>query len=332
VRGARGLVLCVLAGSLLACAERASRYVFALVPKAMNNPFFDQAREGCKAAEREIPEVECLYIGPGEHAEEEQVRIVEDLVTRGVDGIAVSPSNAPAIARSLERALSAGIPAITFDSDLLLADRRLRVTYVGTENYEIGVAQAKVLARFKPGGGTLCIQSGGPAASNHNERMQGMRDTLSGRRSSAPPGERLAGEGGWREVEGCPLYSNDDLPLSVSQMADVLGKYLELDAFVVTGGFPQFVEAAYRQVAVAHAGRLRSGRTILIAADTLPMQMAILRDGLSHAQIGQRPFEMGYRAMRVLKQIREGEPVSDPIYTGLDVCVAENADTCLSAH
>ena len=35
--------------------------VFALVPKAMNNPFFDLARDGCKVAEKEIGGIECLY-------------------------------------------------------------------------------------------------------------------------------------------------------------------------------------------------------------------------------------------------------------------------------
>ena len=54
--------------------------VFALVPKAMNNPFFDLARDGCKAAEKEIGGIECLYIGPGEHTEQEQVQIVQDLM------------------------------------------------------------------------------------------------------------------------------------------------------------------------------------------------------------------------------------------------------------
>ena len=72
------------------------KYVFALVPKNMNNPFFDQARDGCKKAEKELNgAIECLYIGPGEHGGgEEQVQVVNDLIAKKVDGIAVSPSNA----------------------------------------------------------------------------------------------------------------------------------------------------------------------------------------------------------------------------------------------
>ncbi len=302
---------------------------FALVPKAMNNPFFDLARDGCKQAERELPGVECLYIGPGEHTEQEQVQILQDLITRRVDGIAVAPSNAPAVARALERAREAGIPVITWDSDLLARDRALRATYVGTRNQEIGVQLAKLVQERKPKGGTLCIQSGGAAAFNHNERIQGLRDTLAGRRGPEPPGPRLAGEGGWTEVDGCPLYSNDDFPLAVKQLEDILAREPDLDAFVATGGFPQYVDAAYRQVAGKHAERVHEGRTVLVVADTLPMQMAILRDGWSHGQVGQRPFEMGYRAMHVLAELHAGGTVPDPIHTGVDVCRPGQADRCL---
>ena len=49
-------------------ASAQGKMVFALVPKNMNNPFFDQARDGCKKAEKESGgKIECRYIGPGEH-------------------------------------------------------------------------------------------------------------------------------------------------------------------------------------------------------------------------------------------------------------------------
>ncbi|MEZ5590861.1 MAG: sugar-binding protein [Gammaproteobacteria bacterium] len=312
--------------------SQAADYTFALVPKNMNNPFFDLARDGCKKAEEELGgSVECLYIGPGEHGGgDEQIQVVQDLITRKVDGIAVAPSNAPAMAKALQRAQDAGIPVITWDSDLLEKDKALRVSYVGTKNYDIGVNLAKITMKLKPEGGTICIQSGGAAAANHNERMQGIRDTLSGAQSTEPPGDRLTGQNGWTEAEGCPLYTNDDFPVSVQQMADILAKFPDLTAFVPTGGFPQFVPKAYRQVAEKHKDRIMNKDTLLVVADTLPVQMDILKDGLSHGQVGQRPFEMGYRAMFILKDIIEGKSIDDPIYTGLDVCEPENQGSCLS--
>ncbi len=304
---------------------------FALVPKAMNNPFFDLARDGCRVAEQELAgEVSCLYIGPGEHTEAEQLQIVQDLITRRVDGIAVAPSNAPAMARVLARATDAGIPVITWDSDLLAKDANLRTSYVGTLNRDIGVNLAKIVQTIKPNGGSICIQSGGAAAANHNERMQGIRDTLAGVSGTTPPGNRLEGVNGWTEISGCPLFTNDDFPLSVQQMADILAANPDLDAFVPTGGFPQFVPNAYRQVAERYRDRIASGDLALVVADTLPVQMDILKDGLSLGQVGQRPFEMGYRAMYILKDLVDGKSVQDPIYTGLDVCTPDNQDDCLS--
>src|SRR5205085_2076355 len=86
----RVIAASVIGGLATPAAAQTKQYTFALVPKAMNNPFFDLARDGCMKAAEDL-KVKCLYIGPGEHTETEQVQIVQDLISRGVDGIAVSP-------------------------------------------------------------------------------------------------------------------------------------------------------------------------------------------------------------------------------------------------
>jgi len=322
--------------ALLAFSETAAlaqdKPVFALVPKNVNNPFFDQARDGCNLAQEEFGDFECLYIGPGEHGGgEEQLQMVNDLIARRVDGIAVSPSNAPAIATALQGAAEAGIPVLTWDSDLLAEHQDLRIAYVGTKNYDIGVNLAERVMELKPDGGTICIQSGGAAAANHNERMQGIRDTLAGEASDEAPGVRLEGQGGWTEIAGCPLYTDDDFMRANQQLEDILAREPNLDAFVPTGGFPQFVPDAYRAAVTPHKERIESGALALVVADTLPVQMDLMAEGLSLGQVGQRPFEMGYQTMVFLRQIviENGENPEDPTYTGLDVCTPENADTCI---
>lgn len=326
----------VAAGALMAVmggAEAAGKtYTFALVPKSTNNPFYDQALDGCRKAEKELAgAVKCLYIGPGEHGGgDEQAQIVADLITKKVDGIAVSPANAAAMANAVEGAKAAGIPLLTWDSDLLDKDKGMRAAYVGTHNYEIGVNIAKEVMAIKPKGGTICIQSGGAAAANHNERMQGIRDTLAGKQSSEAPGERLTGQNGWKEADGCPLYTDDDFPRSVQQMEDTLAKYPNLDAFTPTGGFPEFLPDAYRNVATKYKDKVASGKLALVVADTLPVQIDILKEGLASGNVGQRPFEMGYKVMYFLKDMKEGKPApKDPTYTGLDVCTPKNAATCI---
>jgi ribose transport system substrate-binding protein len=314
---------------LSAPADAQDKLKFALVPKAMNNPFFDLARDGCKKAEEELGNVECVYIGPGEHTEAEQVQIVQDLITQRVDGIAVSPSNAAAMATALKTAKEAGIPTLTWDADLLPDDKQYRSAFIGTKNYDIGVNLAKIAQQLKPQGGEICLQTGGASAANHNERLQGIRDTLGGRSGTEPPGEPLKAENGWTEVAGCPLITNDDGAVAVQQLQDILGKFKDLDVFITTGAFTQWSDNAFRQAIDPYKDKIKSKELVFVAADTLDMQMAQLKEGLSNGQVGQRPFEMGRLSMHRLKELKEGKTLLDPEYTGLDVCTDENADSCL---
>jgi ribose transport system substrate-binding protein len=324
------------AGALLALSGGAfaqgKTYTFALVPKSTNNPFFDQAHLGCQKAEADSKgAIKCLYIGPGEHGGgDEEAQIVADLITKKVDGIGVSPANAAAMAAALQGAKAAGIPILTWDSDLLDKDKGLRAAYIGTHNYDIGVGLAKVAQHVKPKGGTICLQSGGAAAANHNERLQGIRDTLSGQKSAESPGVRLTGQNGWTEVAGCPLYTNDDFPLALQQEQDILNKYPDLDAFIPTGGFGEFVGDAYKDAMSKFKDKIASGKIAIPVADTLPIQLDDLRAGLASGNVGQRPFDMGYKVMFALKDMKEGKPApKDPTYTGLDVCTPKNVDTCV---
>ena len=329
----------VIAGAMMAGAffagqaSAADKLVIAVVPKNLNNPFFDQAKFGCEKAVAEIgaDKVECYFTGPGEHGGgDEQVQIVADLIAKGVDGIAVSPSNAAAMASVLPAAKEKGIPVLTWDSDLLPDNKDLRLAYIGTYNYDIGVNLAKAIMAKKPKGGTICIQSGGAAAANHNERMQGIRDTLSGMTGTTSPGDRLTGQNGWTEVDGCPLYTDDDFPKAVQQEEDILGKYPNLDAFVATGGFAQFLPDANKSMLEKHKAKIADGSLVVAVADTLSMQLEQLGEGYSTVNVGQRPFEMGYKVIFAIKDIKEGKPApADPTYTGLDVCTQENVKTCV---
>ena len=320
----------VVAAIALPGVATAADYTFALVPKAMNNPFFDLARDGCYKAQKELKGVTCKYIGPGEHTELEQLQIVQDLISQGVDGIAVAPSNAPAMGKILRAAVKAGIPVMTWDSDVLAKDKGVRATYVGTKNYDIGVNLAKIAMAKHPKGGTTCLQTGGAAAANHNERLLGIRETLAGKKLGDPPGKPLTGQGGWTEIAGCPLITDDDGKKAVQGMTDILAKEKNLTAFISTGAFTQWFDNAYRQAVAPYKAKLDSGKMSIIVADTLPMQMKQLKEGLSNGQVGQRPFEMGYKAMFIMKDLAEGKSVNDPIYTGLDVCTKKNADSCLA--
>jgi ribose transport system substrate-binding protein len=323
------LVLASVVLLALAVADPAvpqQKKTLAVVVKGLDNPFFTVLGNGCEKWNKENAksEYKCLYTGPASSADEAgEVRIVEDLINSGVAGIAISPSNAPAMANML-KAKKPTMPIMTIDADLGEADRSLRKTYLGTNNYDMGVLMAKHLKGLKPSGGSVCLQLGNVAADNINARAQGFRDTISGKKGI----DRLKGEGNWKEISGCPLFTNDQIDLANQQMADTFIANPDLDAFILVGGWAQFGPQAYAQVTDQVMAKLKSKKLVIVAGDTLPPQMAALKAGRSHAQIGQRPFEMGYRAPTVLLDLINKKPVKDPIYTGLDECTPQNLGKC----
>jgi ribose transport system substrate-binding protein len=312
--------------SLSAGVASAEDKTLAVVVKGLDNPFFDLIRQGCEKAQAELKGgYRCYYTGPASTSDEAgEVQIIDDLLTKGVAAMAISPSNAPAVANVLKQRKPT-IPIMTIDADLLAPDRGLRQTYLGTDNYLMGVKLAEHLKKLKPSGGSLCLVLGNVAADNINQRAAGTRDTLSGQKGV----ERLNGQNGWNEIAGCPLFTNDDAAKGNQMMADVLIANRTLDALVLEGGWPQFAPQAYAQLTDQYIGRIKAKQLVLVVADTLPPQIAALKQGRSHAQVGQRPFEMGYRAPFVMRDMVEGKKVEPIYYTGLDECTTENVGTCL---
>src|SRR5215813_9874696 len=247
----------------------------AIVVKGLDNPFFEQINLGCQKwnAENKGKGYTCLYTGPASSTDEAgEVQIVDDLLTKGVAAIAISPSNAPLMANLLKQR-KPNIPVMTIDADLGKDDAGLRKTYLGTDNYLMGVKFAEYLKKMKPKGGSICLQLGNVAADNINARAAGTRDTLSGKKGT----DKLTGQNGWTEIAVCPVFTNDQADLANQQMADVFTANPDLDAFVLEGGWAQFAPQAYAQVTDQVMAKLKSKKLVIVAGDTLPPQMDALK-------------------------------------------------------
>lgn len=314
-----------LTGSLAASPASAAQREFALVFKVLNNAFSPPIDKGCKAAAKELGDVTCTYIGPTEYDEAKEVQLAQDEITRGVDGIGISAGNPKAMARIMKIAKDKGIPVVTFDTDVLPEDAGLRSTYIGTDNYEFGKAlAAKVLDNKKSG--TVCIQSGAPASENLKARVQGIRDVLGGGTKDKPIG-RLSGQNGWSEPAGCPVYNNDDITLAAQQIRDVMTSNPALDALVAVGGWAQYAPQAYTQTMEPLKARLDSKQLVVVFGDNFGPQLPLLAKGLSHYNIGQRPYDMGYQTIMALDALTKGKTLPPMTVTGTEVCTPENALT-----
>lgn len=303
----RKLLLAGIAVAMMATPTFAANYRFVIVPKAMNNPFFDFARDGCLKRAKELGNIECIYKGPVEHEPATQAQIIQDFVTQKVDGLAISVADVAAMTKSIEAATAAGIPVITFDAD---APGSKRIAYIGTNNKEFGVALGKQLLKMRPDGGKYAMVSGGPGAKNLAERVDGVREALKGSK--------------WTEVSGSPTFCNDDPALAVQQMTDMRTATPDLAAIVPIGGWPMFAPEGFKAFASRNKKDIDSGKFTLVVADTLKMQLELLRDGYANALVGQRPFEMGEKAMDTLLAIKKGEKVPEIVYTGLDLVTKDN--------
>ena len=303
----RKILLAGMAIAMMATPAFAQTYKFVIVPKAMNNPFFDVARDGCLKRAKELGNVECIYKGPVEHEPATQAQIIQDFVTQKVDGLAISVADVAAMTKSIEAATAAGIPVITFDAD---APGSKRIAYIGTNNKDFGLALGKQLLQLKPEGGKYAVVSGGPGAKNLAERVDGVREALKGSK--------------WTEVAGSPTFCNDDPALAVQQMADLRTATPDLGAIVPVGGWPMFAPEGYKAFVNKNKKDIEAGKLTLVVADTLKMQLELVRDGYSNALTGQRPFEMGEKAMDALLAIKKGQKVPEVIYTGLDLVTKDN--------
>ena len=322
-------LLAAAAFALSASAAMAQKKQLVIVVKGLDNPFFEAIHQGCEKWNKENASspYSCFYTGPASTSDEAgEAQIVGDMLGKSdTVAMAISPSNAPLIANAIKSA-KPKIPIMTIDADLKKEDSALRMTYLGTDNYLMGFKLGDYLKKAKPKGGMVCLIEGNAAADNILRRASGTRDSLSGKKGV----EMLKGEGGWTEVAGCPVFTNDDGPKGVQAMSDILTANPKLDAFVIEGGWPLFgAPQPYRQLTDQYKKQIADKSLVIVAADTIGDEVAIAKEGRVEALVGQRPFEMGYKAPTVMIQLIEGKKVDDPVFTGLDECTRETADTCI---
>jgi ribose transport system substrate-binding protein len=291
-------------------AHAAGKPTFAIVPKSISVAFYADVEKGCKEEGDKLG-VNVIYTGPDTPDPAKQVQILQDLVSRGVDGFAVAPMDAESVIGVIDAALKKGIKVITFDSD---SPKSKRIAFVGTNNYQGGVEAGKEFAGAQPEG-KFAVITGGLAAANHNERGAGFRDALK------------ASGGKYTEIPGSPFPCNDDAAKSIQIIQDVLTRYPDINGFFFSGGWPLFGAAEAYVRAVEANNRIES--LTVVSFDSLPEELALLKKEYVDALIGQRPYAMGVKSVDVLNDLVQGKTVPAVIDTGVDVITKDNVDQFL---
>jgi ABC-type sugar transport system substrate-binding protein len=121
------------------------KYRIAVIPKGTTHEFWKSVHAGAAQAAKEAGNVEIFWKGPlHENDAEGQINVVQEFITKKVDGLVLAPLDSQALVAAVTDAKLQGIPTVIFDSGL--ADESILVSYVATDNYHGGALAAHRLA------------------------------------------------------------------------------------------------------------------------------------------------------------------------------------------
>ena len=243
--------------------------------------FWTIARKGTEKAAAENPNIEVEFRIPSEGTAADQQRVVDDLLARGVDGIAISPVDPANQTPLLNKAASQAL-VFTQDSDAVGSNR---ACYIGTDNIAAGRQAGLLVKEALPQGGSIMVFVGTMDAANAQQRYQGLKEAL---------------EGSNVKILDVRTDSTDRLRAK-SNAADALVKSPELAAMVGLWSYngPAILGA------VRDAGK--TGKVKIICFDEEAETLQGIKDGAIYATVVQQPFEFGYRSIELMAKVLSGD-------------------------
>jgi ribose transport system substrate-binding protein len=273
---------------------------FALIPKALDIPVFNYANKGAQRKAAELGNVEVIYSGPDKADELKQKEILESFIAQKVDGIAISVQNADFLTSTIDKAIDAGIPVVTWDSD---APKSKRIAFFGVDDYKSGLIMGEEAAKLLGGKGTVAFLTS-LGANNLQRRLDGAMESL-------------------KKYPGIHVIETFDIKEDSVRCAELIAigsnKYPNLGAWISVGGWPVFTANALTPV--------DPGKTKFISFDTNPPAPDLLKAGKVQVLLGQKYFEWGSEPVRILfDAVNKKMPPVAVIDSGVDVVTMQNVD------
>ena len=314
----KSLALKVLAGSLClalapsACARKspdaaareAKTIRIAVIPKGTTHEFWKSIHAGAVQAARELG-VEVIWKGPQKEDDRaQQITVVEDFISRGVDGIVLAPLDDRALMRPVQDAGREKIPVVIIDSGLQGSDY---VSYVATDNYKGGVLAARRLGQLLGGKGRIFLIRYQEGSASTVQREAGFYDTVV------------------KEFPGLVLLVQDQYAGATTETAYQLAENLISRFPDVEGVFTPNESSTFGTLRALQESRL-AGKVVFVGFDSSPKLIQGLRDGHLQGLVVQNPAKMGYLGVKTMVAYLRGEPVEKVIDTGVILATADNMD------
>jgi ribose transport system substrate-binding protein len=272
---------------------------FAVIPKSLDLPVFNYAKVGAEREAKKLGNVEVIWRGPENADQLRQKEILESFITQRVDGIAISCLNGDFLTDTINRAMDAGIPVVTWDAD---APKSKRIAFYGVDDQAAGRIMGEQAVSLLGGKGKVAIITS-VGAVNLQRRLDGVKEVL----AQHP------------QIQIVEVYDiQEDTVRCAEIIASGTNRYPDLGAWISVGGWPVFTRNALASV---------SPQTKVISFDTIPPAPDLLKDGKVQVLIGQKYFGWGSESVRLLADIKAGRKPPMPILdSGVDVVTAANVD------
>lgn len=262
--------------------------------------FWDVAEKGVQAAARDFDVKVEVYM-PSD-AVAGQKRIVEDLLVKGIDGIAISAIDPEGQADLLDFAAEE-TNLIAHDSD---APNSNRLCYIGMNNYEAGRICGEVVREALPEGGNIILFIGHIDQDNARLRRQGVIDAVLGRDPDSSRDDKQGQaitEGKYTILD--TRIDNNDFAKAKADASDAISKYPDLNCMVGLFAYnpPLCLEA------IKEAKKVGKIKIVGFDEDETTLQGII--DGEIFATVVQNPYMYGYDSVRILAALARGEKLHD---------------------
>jgi len=294
-----------LAGKTLAVRKKHLRFGYILFSSTTSNPFFLDIVQGIENRAAELAEfgvtVDIRYARID--TPDLQVTLIDELVSSGVVGLAITPTNHPAVVSRIRNLAETGFPVITVNTDIHDCGR---LSYVGEDSFKIGETAAGLMNLITAGLETkVGIVIGHPSVESHTERAGGFTQRAL---THYPKLSVVA-----------TVKNHDDNERSLAVVKQLLQDHPEIDAlYLASGGIAGACQA------VEEAGRTRQLK--MICHDLTPTTRKMIRENVVAATLTQEPFLQGTKPLDILfNYVGLGiRPESDQFFTKIEIKLREN--------
>ncbi len=273
------LVALAMALSMLTGCERHSKSEqFFLIATNINLPYWQSAHEGFTRAAAEYGVTEEMR-GPDTFTPAIEVDEFRAALARKPAGILVSVADPKLMSPEINKAIAAGIPVITIDSD---APDSQRLFFIGTNNLEAGRLGGQRVAAELNGKGNVVFFTM-PGQPNLEERLKGYKDVF-----ATYPGIKI--------VEVFDMKGESGTAMDKAQ------EYLALTGASKINAFICLEASAGKDVGEAFKRNKTQG-SMLIAMDVDQATLQLVKDGTIQATISQKPYTMALLGLKALDDI-----------------------------